>query len=448
MSAIGSGTLDVNALVQNLVAAERAPHSLRFNRAEAGAKAKLSAFATLTSAFDKLKTAVDALKASTSFTGRIAKSSDETIFSASADSTVAVGSYAIEVIEIASAHKLTSAARSASTDLGAGQLSFTVGSVSFAASIVADQSTPSEIATAINAAATTAGAKLNVTVVNSDAGQSLVFNGTETGATNSITITNTSSPANAALDVYINANLTQNTAAQNAQVKVDGLLTTSSSNTVTGAVPGLTLQLIAKAPGSPKTLTVSIDNSAGKSLVQNVVSAYNGAITAVANATKYDAATKTASTLTGDASARGAGNQLRSALGDALKAFSDAGLDSGISTKTDGTLSFDGAKFDTALATNASRFTQLLSGSDGLGARLSAVSAAFVGNDGIFKERTEGLNKLLTGIATDREATERRLAMIEARYRAQFSALDSLLGKLQGTSNFLAQQLANLPGSQ
>jgi flagellar hook-associated protein 2 len=34
---------------------------------------------------------------------------------------------------------------------------------------------------------------------------------------------------------------------------------------------------------------------------------------------------------------------------------------------------------------------------------------------------------------------------IEARYRAQFTALDSLIGSMSSTSSFLNQQLANLP---
>jgi flagellar hook-associated protein 2 len=38
-----------------------------------------------------------------------------------------------------------------------------------------------------------------------------------------------------------------------------------------------------------------------------------------------------------------------------------------------------------------------------------------------------------------------RLVAIEARYRAQFAALDAMITGLNSTSTFLTQQLANLP---
>jgi flagellar hook-associated protein 2 len=50
-------------------------------------------------------------------------------------------------------------------------------------------------------------------------------------------------------------------------------------------------------------------------------------------------------------------------------------------------------------------------------------------------------------IADQRETLNRRVASIEARYLAQFSALDTLLGQLNATGTFLTQQLDNLPGS-
>jgi flagellar hook-associated protein 2 len=41
----------------------------------------------------------------------------------------------------------------------------------------------------------------------------------------------------------------------------------------------------------------------------------------------------------------------------------------------------------------------------------------------------------------------KRLATLQARYTKEFNALDGLLSQLQGTSNFLTQQLSRLPGS-
>ena len=60
--------------------------------------------------------------------------------------------------------------------------------------------------------------------------------------------------------------------------------------------------------------------------------------------------------------------------------------------------------------------------------------------------RTEGLESQIDTLDDDRERLNSRLEIIEARYRSQFIALDSLVSQLQSVGNFLTQQLANLPG--
>jgi flagellar hook-associated protein 2 len=68
-------------------------------------------------------------------------------------------------------------------------------------------------------------------------------------------------------------------------------------------------------------------------------------------------------------------------------------------------------------------------------------------NGGALAGRTEGINRSVRDIGSRREALERRLDMIEKRYRAQFTALDTMIASMTKTSNFLTQQLANLPGA-
>jgi flagellar hook-associated protein 2 len=58
--------------------------------------------------------------------------------------------------------------------------------------------------------------------------------------------------------------------------------------------------------------------------------------------------------------------------------------------------------------------------------------------------RSDSLNQSLKTLAKDKEAVDRRMASVEARYRAQFTALDKLLSQMQTTGNYLTQQLAAL----
>lgn len=68
-------------------------------------------------------------------------------------------------------------------------------------------------------------------------------------------------------------------------------------------------------------------------------------------------------------------------------------------------------------------------------------------SDGALASRTDGIDRSIKDIADRREVLGRRLSVIEARYRKQFTNLDTLISNMTQTSNFLAQQLANLPGA-
>jgi flagellar hook-associated protein 2 len=65
--------------------------------------------------------------------------------------------------------------------------------------------------------------------------------------------------------------------------------------------------------------------------------------------------------------------------------------------------------------------------------------------NGSIAGRTAGLNASIADIGNQRDAINRRLTQIEANYRAQFTALDTMISSLNQTSSFLTQQLANLP---
>ncbi len=69
-------------------------------------------------------------------------------------------------------------------------------------------------------------------------------------------------------------------------------------------------------------------------------------------------------------------------------------------------------------------------------------------SDGILNARNKGFNTRLEDITDQREVLGRRLAKLEQRLMKQFTALDSSLGKMQKTSEFLSNQLSGLPGAR
>lgn len=89
----------------------------------------------------------------------------------------------------------------------------------------------------------------------------------------------------------------------------------------------------------------------------------------------------------------------------------------------------------------------VLSYSQGYATTLSNWSTAVLASDSIIAARTEGIGRSITDIDKRRTDLEARLVNIEKRYRAQFTALDTMLSSMNSTSSFLTQQLASLPGS-
>ncbi|MCL5957917.1 MAG: flagellar filament capping protein FliD [Chloroflexi bacterium] len=109
----------------------------------------------------------------------------------------------------------------------------------------------------------------------------------------------------------------------------------SSSNTVTDAVTGVTINLKKADPTTTVTVSVSQDTSSSVKAVQDFVTQFNSALTFIRDKTAYDATTKKASILTGDPTVLGIDNTLRLIAGGAGVGLSSAALslaDIGITT--------------------------------------------------------------------------------------------------------------------
>ena len=102
--------------------------------------------------------------------------------------------------------------------------------------------------------------------------------------------------------------------AQDANYKLDGISLTSSSNTITSAIPGATLTLLQGTPAAPATSTLDLtqNTSAIDSNVQAFTTAFNGVIDYINQNSTYDPTSKTSGPLFGDSVAEQAQNQLNS----------------------------------------------------------------------------------------------------------------------------------------
>ncbi len=100
----------------------------------------------------------------------------------------------------------------------------------------------------------------------------------------------------------------------------------------------------------------------------------------------------------------------------------------------------EGLKLTVAGDTTGSRGT--FGFSQGYAYMLNTLSTGYLGSSGTIASRTKGLNASVADIAEQRADFSSRLTDIEARYRAQYTALDVTISSLNTTSTFLTQQLA------
>lgn len=367
---IGSG-LDVNGIVSQLMKAESQPLAA-LDAKEAKQQTRLTAFGTLKGALSSFQSNLVALSDPAKFTAVTANFSDTTLANASASSSAVTGSHSVEIQTLAQAQKLKSANfANTSATVGSGTLTiqfgtynsgaFTLNPDKAAQSIVISPSNSS--LSGIRDAINQANAGVTASIVNDGTGNRLVVASQDTGLSNALKITATDTDGNNTDNTGLSqlvydastggtTNLTQTIAASNATLVIDGISISKASNNITDAIEGVTLNLLKANPGTTSTLNLSRDTAGIQNVVSSFVKSFNDLNKTIVGLSKYDAATKQASILTGDSTVRSIQTQIRNAISDPLTT-AGGGLsllsETGISFQSDGTLKLDSAKLSKAL---------------------------------------------------------------------------------------------------
>jgi len=448
---IGSG-LDINSLVEQLVAAERQPAANRLNLAEARANTELSAIGRLKSSVSSFQSALETLTQLETFQQRTVDIDSDEFIAATASSDAVPGSYDIQVIELAAAQKLASQAfGDLNTAVGTGVLTLTLGGAAFAVNIAEGENTLNDIRDAINAAPDNTGVR--ATIVTADDGSRLVLSSAETGSANTITVAN--SGGDGGLDVFnydpqgpFNA-LTQLEGASDAMAMIDGFTVTSSTNTIAAAIEGVDINLIDNEAGNTSRLTIGLDETAAEAALNEFVTAYNSVLGTIDELTAFDAEAGVAGPLLGDSLVRDLQSSLRRELSSALdleNATFTVLAEIGITTTLDGRLEIDSTQAAEAIAADFDAVGLLFADeSDGIAVRIDALLGRALDDTGTFVLREERLSGRLEDLEDQRAELDARMERVEARLFSQFQALDGLLSQLSSTSAFLTSQLANLP---
>jgi len=152
-----------------------------------------------------------------------------------------------------------------------------------------------------------------------------------------------------------NTNLSFNapTGGTNASLTLDGIPYSSTTNTITGALPGVTLNLAGTSADAVQ-LSVGPDTAQATTAINNFVSAYNQVISDINTEFTFNTATNSQGPLAGDSLVEQVQSSL---LNDAAYSVSGNGGDVnlaslGINTNNDGTLTVDSSQLSSALASN------------------------------------------------------------------------------------------------
>ena len=244
-------------------------------------------------------------------------------------------------------------------------------------------------------------------MINNGTVKRLVIKGNATGAEQAFEITGTTGLSVDHRQRRVDRSRPSLASAQDAQLDVDGIVVSRSSNTVDDVIDGVTLTLNKRDVGNASTLTITDDRSSATTAINAFVSAYSNLNTTIKSLTAYNATTQTAASLSGDSTARSIQSQLRTMLGNAISGLGGAQRlsDIGVSFTSTGTLEVNSTKLSAALADRSSTWAP----SSPAAARSMALRRCseridgYIASDGMIAGRTDGINTSIKSIDSQRE---------------------------------------------
>jgi flagellar hook-associated protein 2 len=432
--------LNTEEIISKLMAIERRPVDL-LNRKKATLEKQKAAWDEIRSKLTDLHSKLLDLKLMSTYTGKIATSSNENVVTATASSTATPAVYSITVTQLAQAHSVASdrfADPAAALNLSG---TFTVEGV---AVTVATTDSLNSIQDKINAA----NAGVTATVIDNR----LVITSNTTGAASTIDfVDDATTGVLKSLGILDATGAIKNqlVAAQDAAFTVNGLSITRNTNTVSDVISGVTLTLKGTST-TAVTLEVKNDTQTAVDKIKAFVDSYNALMSDIATKLTYDLETKTAGVLQGDRALTDLENQLRRKVSEIISsadpAFNALNLIGITTSGKEATLTVNEAKLTTALKTNPDKVALLFGASatnnyDGIATRLdSTVNLWTLSGTGFLTAKTNSLNNQITDIEKQVQRMEDLLSIREESLWRQFTALEDALAKMSAQSSWLAAQ--------
>lgn len=438
--------LDTTTIINQLVSLERAPATRLQSRITQNERG-ISALNSLSTRFDSLlELAKDLAVDAQSFVPVIASSSHDSVV-ATAEASAQLGSFTFAVDSLAATHRLVSGGTTAA-------LTDTVATATSTVQITVDGTAydvdtgDGSLQALIDNINATDGLNVSAQAVNTGSGLKLQLAATETGADGVFTIDTTN------LDGTFAGGMPVLTQGADAQITVGdqagAYQITSSSNTFTDVVEGVSFTVTEADPAETITVSVEADPDTLVDQVSSFVEAVNGLLTQM-DADLKNGLEGTPGALKGNSAVRSLRDNLLNAVTFAVSgsALGSAGL-IGIESTREGGLSFDEDAFRDALADNPDQIVELFRSDDenapGIAQRVESLAErATEFNTGLLDSAVDALEDANRGLKDDIDAIDLRVSLRRTTLERQFSALEVTLQGLQSQQQWLAGAIASMP---
>ena len=441
---IGSG-LDISAIVSSLTSAYGAAQTNELSAEQTSLNAQVSAFGTFSSALSTLQATLSSLETPSTLAGYDATVADKTIASASTSSDAVPGQYSLEVQNLATAATLTSApVASGDTTIGTGTLTVAVGSSLHIDHHRLDQR---------HALGHRLGHQLGNQQSRCDGERHHHHRGRPARAQRNGDRRRQCDhrERNRRRRRSLRAGLSAHPARPASRklrprrtptIRSTAIAATSANNVVSGAISGVTLDLLGQsAANTPTTLTISADTTAASTSIGTFVTAVNGVLSAIQSLGGYDASTQTAGPLNGNATLESFQNQLENILGQ-VKSGNTSGVaslaDLGITADANtGQLDTNSTSLSNALSANLTAVGNLLGGSNGIATQLNTLINQYTGAGGLLTTINQGLQSSLSNVSQQQTALQAELATYSATLTSEYNAMDAAVAALKETQTYL-----------
>lgn len=442
ISSIGVGSgLDVESIITQTVELEKQPIKTLEVKAE-NIQSKISTYGQIKSLTDDLNAAVRDLTLDRTWSTVKIASSNTSAVTATMTGSAQAASYNVYVEQLAQAQtSVTSGFAKGATMGAAGSMQFTVGDQELSIAVSSSDTLDSLVAK-INGDSALSKSVVASVVTGADGKQQLMLRARETGSAGAFTMTS---------DV---TGLTPLAVAQGGQeakdaiIKLNGVTMVSSSNTFADTIPGLSITVT--EAGKSSLLSLTQDTEAVQTSIQKFVDAYNALNDLLSASTKYEQESDVAGILQGDSSTVSLQNSLRmltqGIAGNATGAFSRLS-DIGVQMQQGGGLTLDTTKLATAMGDMESVKSLFAAKSDSLGqgggiaVNFKAFTDELLSWEGSLNTKTDSLEDQLKRNATEQDKVSARADTVEARLRAQYTALDVKMASLTALSSYVEQMV-------